>query len=266
MIGIRSKAWPIVLGLLCIASACGGDDDDGQSPPRAGTGSGGRGGSSAAGSGGSAGAAGAASGGDGEEGFPCSGDDDCTSALRCIVAAIVTDETGQDFALPACARACGPALEECQADEMCRTLTGDPSEAFCLSTTTEAFEPCGAAYTAVCGNGLSCLTGVTEDNSPGHGVCIQPCALPNADLDLPPCADGLTCLEALNDPELGLCATEAGRGQPCGVEAGSVCGTADFCIADETSSLCYQDCTESGTCDDGGTCTDFPDGSGRYCD
>lgn len=249
----------LALSMVVFAPACGSDDKPATTGNAASTA--GAGGAAVAVSGGGS----AASSGTGVEGQECAADGDCSSGLHCLIAQVVQIDANRAAGLKVCARSCS-GTTGCEAGESCTVLTRDPSQALCLSVTTEPFQPCGASNTSECADGLDCLPIVTDDGGL-IGVCIQACALPGSMGTAPPCPSGLSCIDGLGDESFGLCATEAARGAACDPTTGMICGKDDFCIADETNtSLCYQDCTDTMMCADGKTCMPFPDGDGAYCE
>jgi hypothetical protein len=250
-----------VVCVLALACACGDDDDGNDKAAAAGSSAG------AAANGGRGGSSTGTGTGTGKEGAACQTSATCSSNLKCVVAALLQDQSGT-LGIPACARPCKDAATDCQQGETCRTLTGDPSDSFCRSVTTEAFKPCGAGDTSVCAEPLTCFTLQEEDGSLQGGVCFQPCALPGAMFTTPPppCTGGQTCVDALGDPEIGACAQTVGRGEVCDPDATKFCDPSDFCITAANSDIshCLQNCTKDGTCADGKTCTPLSDGD-KFC-
>jgi hypothetical protein len=274
----RRNLFKLVLGLTLCSAACSGDDDsDG------GGAAGGTAGSSAGGSGpragntakaGTGGAGGAASTGTATEGKECTKTSECASGLTCVNSGI---PLGPDKLVvgQVCARAC-TTVDQCTADEVCETITGQSADRHCWSAVTEALKPCGPADTSLCDPPLDCIFASVEGNLP-VGVCVNYCKAPNSEnpdktVVLDTCPAGLECLasgEAEADTDagagtisVGICGKGAARGQPCDPGSGTICAAAtDLCLgmSDTTNdALCYQDCTTTPKCDDGKVCTAIP--------
>lgn len=254
MIQRAHLSFALPLALMLVPMLGCGDDDDG--PPPAGSGG-------AGGNGGSGGAGGqsAGSGGGGdllEEGSTCASDRDCEESLECIR----TRVSGSDVNV--CARPCAED-SDCNGDRCGSPYTGLAQDALCINLEQEQFGDCGPGHTAVCDNDRVCLF------FPDYtiGVCVNFCSPDgSADSDagapIGECQEPQTCIPdivATPDPSvmIGICGTNAGRNDPCGVEIGGFCGDADICApddpdAEESQSHCREDCTTSGTCVTG-TCT-----------
>jgi hypothetical protein len=78
------------------------------------------------------------------------------------------------------------------------------------------------------------------------------------------CPTDLMCLDTLMNGTTGICSKRVGRGEKCDI--GLECNTGDICIDDGTVAQCYQDCTMSGSCDDGKTCVPLTGSDGKICD
>lgn len=267
------------LALICVAGlalACGDDDDkpDGNagSSGNAGAGSGGAAGLPSGPRPGrpDAGTSNADAGFDTEtEGFPCGSTSDCKGNLRCVSA-------GPDYPFGVCARPC-KADADCGL-EKCLSLSGTQADLHCVNFERTEFAPCGSLETAACGDPRICLA--TSNQLP-IGVCVSLCAVEGSSLDqdaggLPirDCATGQMCvdLDTTDPTSPGFCAGRAARGDVCepDLSDGKLCPDVDICApidptADPVMDFkCREDCTESGTCANGGKCTDVQ-GEFAYC-
>lgn len=243
----------LCFGVLLALSACGGDDDKSDSNGSAEGGAGGRGGAG----GSKSSAAGSGSGtGSGKEGSECNSDKDCDSDLSCLNAdADVAD-------LKVCARHCSKA-SDCDDGELCKSVdNGNPEQALCWKVVGEALKPCGPAFTSVCDDEkkLGCLRVESESGSVAGGVCLTPCSMKEKDT----CESGFSCLDIIDDPDMGLCVKTAKRGETCDEPNGKFCEDSNLCLGDEGDWRCYQDCTDSMKCDDDKECTKL--GDAAYCE
>jgi hypothetical protein len=233
---------------LLALTACGGDDDEPAATPDASVMDGGD--SSAAGSGGKG-------TGSGKEGVECKAHSECASGLSCLKAdQLVTD-------LKVCARPCDND-DGCEGDEVCKTITGEPSEAFCWNIEGEALALCGPGQTAMCDaeKNLGCLRIEDDERSVANGVCLSPCELGKDDA----CSVGFACLDIIDQDDAGLCAKTVARGEVCDEPKGRFCEPGNLCLDDGSDWRCYQDCSESSSCDDEKECKDLSEDQGAYCE
>ena len=193
--------------------------------------------------------------GSGKEGAECKSHADCASSLSCLKA----DEKDED--LKVCARSCKED-NECEAGERCLSVTREPSEAMCWNTEEEALSLCGPAHTAFCDEtkNLGCLRVEDDNGSIAAGVCLSPCELGKDDA----CADGFECLDILGGE--GLCVRTVSRGDVCDEPKGEFCQAGNLCLSDRSEWRCYQDCSESSSCDDDKECKALQGDQGAYCE
>jgi len=189
-----------------------------------------------------------------EEGTPCQNALACERELECV-------DSGR-FAFGFCARLCG-ADEDCMQAESCTSFTGAPQDAHCVHFESEEFALCGEVFTALCAGDLTCLL---FTDSP-LGVCVRVCSPGGNDPQLATCSDDQTCIGSVIEGDRGVCGSEVGRGEVCGIDQGLFCGAGDVCSrrdAEDTSETprCRQDCT-SQSCQSG-SCAAMPDGL-RVC-
>lgn len=245
-LGLR-LAFACVLAL----AACSGDDDEPNTSSDAGV---------DAGDGPAAGSGGRGTGsGSGKEGVECKSTSECASGLSCLQAdAQVAD-------LKVCARPCQDD-DECEDNEQCLSVTGKPSDALCWNTEGEALRPCGPGHTALCDEDkqLGCLRIEDDQKSIASGVCLSPCELGKEDA----CSDGFTCLDIIDMEEenAGLCAKTVSRGDECDEPKGQFCEPGNLCLGDGSEWRCYQDCSESSSCDDDKMCKELSNDQGAYCE
>ena len=187
----------------------------------------------------------------------CESHADCASALSCLKADQLITE------LKVCARPCREKTD-CEQDERCWSVTGEPSDAFCWNTQGEALEPCGPAHTALCDDdkNLGCLRVENDEGSVAGGVCLSPCELGGEDA----CSDGFACLDILEQDEAGLCAHTVSRGDVCDEPKGEFCEPGNLCLSDGSEWRCYQDCSQSSSCDDDKECKQLSGDQGAYCE
>jgi len=238
----------IALASLLALNACSGDDDE--PAPNSDAGAGDAGDSAAAGSGGKG-------TGSGKEGLECDSNADCGSGLSCLRA----DERVTD--LKVCARPC-KAVADCETGERCLTVTKDPADSLCWSIEGQALALCGPGHTALCdeSKNLGCLRVEDEDRSIAAGVCLSPCELGKDSS----CSAGFACLDIIDEGETGLCAKTSERGEICDEPKGRFCEPGNLCLSDGSEWRCYQDCSESGSCDDDKECKAFMNEEGGYCE
>jgi hypothetical protein len=251
--------------ILFLAVACGDDDDTtknndagkggggGESAGSSSAGKGGSSGSTAAGTGGKGGAGGATGTGDLEEGEQCMTTAECGTGLTCKVA------SAGGVGVQICARTC-TSDSDC-GDETCESDTTRMTDAYCKNYNATAFTDCGPAYTAECGSALTCLLFAQST----AGVCVNVCALDPTE-DAGPgvaasCPSSQNCIkDVIDNPAVGLCATQVGVDKECGLEKGILCSGTDICVPDDINSEtgpehCREDCTDTKACATGGTCT-----------
>ena len=268
------RVVPVIASSLIALSGCGGDDEspkDGGVAGKAGEAatagsSAGKGGSSGGGAGGASGssgrgAAGATGSGSGAEGEECMTTADCGMGLACVISAI-TEDTG----IRVCARPCSPATEATDCgSESCESDTGRAQDAHCRNYEPAPFAICGPGATAACGGQRTCLF---LPDAP-IGICVDVCALdPSKDAGvdgplLEKCPGTQTCISDIVDQAgVGICGTEVKRDEVCGIEMGKFCPASDICFPDDPTNddspqHCREDCTKSGMCTMGGTCTAY---------
>jgi hypothetical protein len=188
----------------------------------------------------------------------CKADKECGSGLGCLKA----DAHVED--LKVCARPC-QNNSDCDDGERCLSAGGEPAQAFCWNTVSEALKPCGPANTSMCDDSknLGCLRVESDSGSVAGGVCLEPCKLKEKSS----CKDGFSCLDIIDMPDNGLCVHTVKRGETCDEPNGEFCETGNLCLSDAGKWRCYQDCTDSKKCDDDKECKALTDGAkGSYCE
>lgn len=275
---------PFIAMSLIAFTACGDDDSSkdagtagkggGDEAGKSGSSAGGKGGSGAAG--GSAGASGASAGSGGASGATGTGSlvegDQCKTTAECGTGMVCLNAIVGQTPVKICARHCTPETEQADCgDEICDSYTNRVADAHCINLEPAPFSICGVGETSACGGDRACLY---FQNST-IGVCVDPCATdPSQDAGIDGlkamCPSGQMCIAGVADSDaVGICGTEAKRDEVCGIEMGKFCTGADICVPDNTSDMnsvehCREDCTESGKCTSGGTCTAVRDAF-SYC-